>query len=615
MSLSLHHLLNPSEIKSYSKEQLDSLALSIRERIIEVMSKNGGHLASNLGMVETTIALHKVFNSPSDKFIFDTSHQAYTHKLLTGRDKDFDTIRQYLGLSGFTSPQESQHDHFFAGHAGTSLSLSLGALKSRDLHKENHYIIPILGDAAFTCGLTHEALNNISKEMKKFILILNDNAMSISKNVGAITGIFSEESKTLEKLVSHLKEKLGLPSSLEESDSCNLFKTITNAASFFKLWGFNYFGPVDGHDISSLVEALENVKEIDGPVVLHVKTIKGYGLDMAAKDPVCYHGARPFEKETGEFLSPSPINTFPKIFGKHLLNLSLEHSNLITLTPAMPVGSCLVDVMKQFPDRCLDVGIAEGHCVTYAGGLALNRANIVIVSIYATFLQRALDNLFHDVCLQKAPVIFAIDRAGLAGGDGATHNGIYDLGFLKSMPNLIIAQPRNGKVLKELLTSALSYLAPVAIRYPNLPTEENINEPFFFREIGESETLQIGSKILILSLGHKCQTAFEVSKILEERGFFPTIIDPVFVKPLDKKLIEMIESHQYVVTIEEHALASGFGEAINSFVMLHQIKACPILNIGLKDIYVDHGSHKELTKQQHLDASSIANNILNFFGI
>lgn len=620
----LERVIDPSQIKSLSLEQLEILALDIRQRIIEVMSVNGGHLASNLGVVELTIALHKVFSSPVDKFIFDTSHQTYTHKILTGRNKQFPTIRKFKGLSGFSSPDESPHDHFFAGHAGTALSLALGMVKARELNKDDYHVVPILGDAAFTCGLTHEALNNIPKHLKNFIVILNDNAMSISKNVGAITNILSRffNNPTSNKVYNEIED------ALRKIPGCGEFfaegghklteslKNLISTAPFFEQYGLSYIGPIDGHNIKKLIQTLEAAKHSEKPCIIHTFTVKGQGMPSAIENPTCYHGARPFELLTGKFLpNPSAKPTFPKIFGKHLLKMADENPNIIALTPAMPAGSCLTAFMEKYPDRCLDVGIAEGHCVTFAGGIAYDRTKKVIVSIYATFLQRAFDNLFQDVCLQKAPVIFALDRGGLAGGDGATHNGIYDIGFLNAMPNMIVAQPRSGHILKELLESALSYEHPTAIRYPNLSTEEP-ELPIKYRPIGKGETLIKGNHLAIFSLGHKCDTALEVKALLEKEEIYPTIIDPIFIKPLDQELLyHIFMTHPLIVTIEEHSIKGGFGHILNSFSIENGFSNLSILNIGIPEVYVEQGSHADLTKEVGLDAEAIAERILEHFSL
>ena len=572
MSL-LDQVSQPADLKTFSLEQLNQLAEDIRRRIIEVMSRNGGHLTSNLGIVELTIALHKVFDSPKDRFIFDVSHQSYPHKLLTGRNHLFDKIRQYRGLCGFCHPKESPHDHFFAGHAGTAFSLSLGVAKSRDLTKGDEHILPILGDASLTCGITLEALNNIPKDLNRFIVILNDNMRSISENVGNIKHI--------------------------------------NPASFFKEFGLSYVGPIDGHDIEVLLAHLEAAKNQQQPVLLHVITVKGKGMPIAIANPTPYHGARPFDLCSGKFLpSPSAKPTFPKIFGRHLLKMAERDPTLIVITPAMPAGSCLDEIMHRFPDRCIDVGIAEEHAVAFAGGVAKDRKCKVVASIYATFLQRALDNVFQDICMQEIPVLFALDRAFLSGPDGSTHHGIYDIAFLNAMPNMVIAQPRDGQLLKELLESVFSWERPAAIRYPNLETED-LDLPLKKRPLGKGEVLVEGSGVLLIALGHHYATALRVRELLQAVSLDATVVDPIFLKPLDEELfLRLLATHSLIVTIEEHAVNAGLGMIFNSFLMQNDWKEGAVLNFGVPDRFLQFGSHKELIREIGLDAESIAFRII-----
>lgn len=441
--------------------ELEELAAEIRSRIIEVLSVNGGHLSSNLGIVELTIALHRVFDSPRDKFIFDVSHQSYPHKLLTGRNKRFDQIRKYKGLCGFCHPKESEHDHFFAGHAGTAFSLALGVAKTRDLNGDNEYVLPILGDASLTCGLTLEALNNVPKNLGRFIAVLNDNAMSISQNVGNIKNVLSRllsnpiSNRVYQEMQGFLAKIPGYGSTLEKLGQklTESMKNLVSPATFFEEFNLSYVGPIDGHDIGKLIETLEALKNSTRPVLLHVMTVKGKGMPIAIANPTPYHGVRPFDLCSGKFLpSPSSKPTFPKVFGRHILNMADRDPNLVCVTPAMPAGSCLEDFMQRYPDRCLDVGIAEGHAVTFAGGLAYGKKKKVVACIYATFLQRAFDNLFQDVCMQELPVVFALDRSFISGPDGSTHHGIYDISFLNSMPNMII----DKKLLQDALCDRLS---------------------------------------------------------------------------------------------------------------------------------------------------------------
>lgn len=618
----LPSLSSPEALRSLGIDELERLAQEIRQRIIDVVSVNGGHLASNLGVVELTIALHRVFRSPEDKFIFDVSHQTYVHKLLTGREKRFEGLRRFKGLCGFSNPKESAHDHFFAGHAGTALSLALGMAKNRDLTKRQEHILPILGDASLTCGLTLEALNNIPNDLRRFIVILNDNNMSISSNVGAVTQILSRffNSPTCNKIYQEIESLLSkVPGygnflakqgvKIKES-----LKNLVSTAPFFEQFGLAYVGPVDGHDLPKLIDLLELLKEAKQPTLLHVMTIKGKGMQTAMQNPIVFHGCKPFDKITGQFhANTSLMPSFPQIFGKHLIKMAQNDPSLVAVTPAMPAGSCLEEFMQKFPERCLDVGIAEGHAVTFCGGIAYGKKMKVVASIYATFLQRALDNLFQDVCLQELPVVFALDRAGISAADGSTHHGIYEIGFLQAMPNMVICQPRNGQLLKELLESAFTWNRPTAIRYPNLPTEEG-DRPLQKRELGVGEVLAEGKELVLIALGHMCTTALQVRKILESRGVCATVIDPIFVKPLDSDLLcRILLSHPYAVTIEEHSLQSGLGSIFNSFVVKGGFTNVHVLNCGIPETYLEQGTHAQLLAEIGLDAPQIATQILTHF--
>ena len=620
----LKNIHSPEDIKHFSVSDLEQLASEIRHRIIEVMAVNGGHLASNLGVVELTLALHKVFHSPEDKFIWDVSHQTYVHKLLTGRNHLFHQIRKFKGLCGFSHPKESPHDHFLAGHAGTALSLGLGMAKNRDLTKRQEYIIPIIGDATLTCGLSLEALNNISRDLKRFVVILNDNAMSISKNVGAITHILSRllSNPTTNKIYQELDHLVSrIPSygpllSQQGHKITESLKNLVSPAAFFEQYGLSYIGPIDGHNVKHLIDVLEGVKTSNWPVIIHVLTRKGEGMDEAIKNPVSYHGARPFSRDTGKFL-PAPVtaSTFPKIFGAHLLKMAESDPSVVAVTPAMSCGSCLDEFMNKFPDRCLDVGIAESHAVTFSGGIAYGGKMKVVASIYATFLQRAFDNLFHDICLQELPVVFAIDRAGISGPDGSTHHGIYDISFLNAMPNMVISQPRNGHVLKELMESAFSWKRPAAIRYPNLPAEDS-KEPLKERELGKGEVLIEGKDILIISLGHMNQVALKAHAILAEQGYQATILDPVFIKPLDSDLLcRLLLTHQKIVTIEEHSVVAGMGAIINHFLIRNGFTHIQVLNLGIPETYLEHGSYQELLNEIGLTPEKIVKQIITHFDL
>lgn len=620
----LSSIESPQDLKKLSLTDLTTLATEIRQRIIEILSINGGHLASNLGSIELTIALHKVFDSPDDKFIWDVSHQTYAHKLLTGRNERFHTIRKFKGLCGFCHPKESPHDLFYAGHAGTALSLALGVAKNRDLTKRQEHIIPIIGDATLTCGMSLEALNNLSRDLKRFILILNDNAMSISKNVGAITRILSRmlSNPTTSKLhhdLDAIVSKIPSYGSLLAKQGHKITESIKNLvspAAFFEQYGLSYIGPVDGHNIKTLIETFEALKHSDWPVVIHLLTNKGQGMEEAIKNPVSYHGAKPFDIGTGKFLpNPSTKPTFPKIFGSHLLKIAESDPSLVAITPAMSAGSMLDEFMKKFPDRCLDVGIAEGHAVTFAGGLTFGRKMKVVASLYSTFLQRAFDNLFHDVCLQELPVVFAIDRAGIAGPDGSTHNGIYDIAFLNAMPNMVICQPRNGQLLKELLESSFSWGRPTAIRYPNMTTDEG-DQPLAYRPLGKAELLAEGEDILIIGLGHMVNVALELRSLLTKHGINATVLDPIFAKPLDHDLLcKLLVTHRRIVTIEEHSLISGLGSILNHFLMSHGYNNLQVANFGVPETFVEQGSHTELMNELGLTPQKIYQRLLVQFNL
>lgn len=614
----------PADVKALSREELLELAKEIKARIIEVMSVNGGHLASNLGTIELTLALHKVFDSPTDKFIWDVSHQVYTHKIVTGRNDTFHTIRKYRGLCGFSNPKESPHDHFYAGHAGTALSLALGLAKQRDLLGEDHTIIPIIGDATLTCGMSLEALNNCSSSLKKTILILNDNEMSISKNVGAITQILSRmiSNPTVDKLyhdVDGLVKKIpnyGDRLSKHGHKITESLKNLVSPAAFFEQYGFTYMGPYDGHDLQGLIELFEGIKDLDRPVLVHILTKKGNGMDEAINNPVSYHGARPFSIDTGKFHPvPDAKPTFPKIFGAHLLKMAESDPSIVAITPAMSAGSCLDEMMKKLPDRCLDVGIAESHSVTFGGALAHGRKIKVVVSIYATFLQRAFDNLFHDVCLQEIPVVFAIDRGGFSPADGSTHHGIYDISFLNAMPNMVICQPRNGHLLKELMESAFSYGQPTAIRYPNIAAEDS-EKALTKRHLGKGDVLATGEEYLIITLGHMADTGLKVREKLFEYGVHATLLDPVFVKPLDEELFHrLLKTHTKLITIEEHSVVCGLGSIINNFIMTNRYQQVQVLNCGIPERYIEQGGYGDLIAEVGLTPDVIFDKIVNTFQI
>lgn len=619
----------PQQLRQMSRSELKELANAARNRIISVLSQIGGHLASNLGTVEMTIALHYCFEAPYDKLIWDVSHQTYTHKLLTGRNERFPFIRQYNGLCGFSNPQESVYDHFYAGHAGTALSLAIGVAARRDLCQENFRVIPIIGDATLTCGMSLEALNNISKSLGRFIIILNDNAMSISKNVGAIRHILSRilsnpTTFSFQRELDHLISKIpscGPFLSRQTYKISSSIKHLVSPAVFFEQYGISYIGPIDGHDIDKMIDTFEKIKDTKMPVLIHLLTNKGQGMPAALENPDTYHGARPFHLDSGSFISKKGASfTFAQLFGQIILEMAEEDPSIVAVTPAMTLGSCLEPMIKRFPLRCFDVGIAEGHCITFSGGLAYEQKLKVVTSIYSTFLQRAFDNLFHDVCLQRISLLVAIDRAFLSGPDGSTHHGIYDIAFLNAMPAIVICQPRDGQLLYELMHSAFNWRAVVALRYPNLPTPSYTPQRAEMRQsrtLGKSEVIAKGKQLLIIGLGHMCTTALAVRLLLASQSqVIATVLDPIFVKPLDEEnLLELFKSHSYVVTIEEHAVNSGLGAIINHFIMRKAVQGLRVLNIGIEDEFIEQGCHEKLMEHLGMTPNQICQRITDWMGL
>ncbi|WP_213357939.1 1-deoxy-D-xylulose-5-phosphate synthase [Chlamydiifrater phoenicopteri] len=628
----LDKVLSPEHLRQLSPSDLPLLAEEIRHKIVYVLSQTGGHLSSNLGCVELSLAMHYVFNSPQDKFVFDVGHQCYTHKLITGRnDQRFCNIRKNDGLSGFSNPEESPHDLFYTGHAGNALSLALGLAETEKQQQSNNHVLCFIGDAALSCGLTLEALNNIPDNLENFVIILNDNKMSISENVGSTARILS-------KLLNHptagkLRNKIGrwlrkIPrcgSKLEKRGrqvSISL-KNLFCPAPFFEQFGLSYVGPVDGHNITKLVTLLEAVKNQPFPVIIHAVTTKGKGFDDAQENPAAYHGVAPsFCKKA--HLKPEDCRevavvtkqkeSFPQIFGRTVCELAAAHPSLSVVTPAMSLGSCLEDFKKSFPDNFYDVGIAEGHAVAFSGGMAKLKQGKVICSIYSTFLLRALDNLFHDVCMQKIPVVFAIDRAGLAFEDGRSHHGIYDLAFLRAMPDMIIAQPRNGNILRDLLFSSMDWNYPSAIRYPKVATESSKHPPIL-RHPGSAEILHQGEDILIIALGHTYQKALQLRAKLLEQGISPTIMDPIFIKPLDTHSLSLLlMTHSKIVTIEEHSLKGGLASEINDFLISFGFGKSQVLSFGVPDQFLNHDSAEAMYKSIGMDVETMFAKVMTTFG-
>jgi 1-deoxy-D-xylulose-5-phosphate synthase len=614
----LKKIKGPEDLKTLSYSELKVLAGELRETILERVSINGGHLASNLGAIDITVALHYVFNSPDDKLIWDVGHQSYAHKLLTGRVDRFSTIRKHEGISGFPKMTESPHDAFGTGHSSTSISAALGMIEARDQKKEDFKVVAIIGDGAMTAGLAFEGLNHAGHLKKDIIVVLNDNDMSISPNVGALSAYLSrimigDLYTKLKKETKHILElipKVGEPVLRIAQKAEDTVKGFIVPGMLFEELGFEYVGPIDGHNIDVLIETFERFKDFPGPVLIHTITKKGKGYDPAEKSPWVFHGVGPFDIETGAQISSNKMS-FCEAFGSSLVNLARIDNRIVAITAAMTEGTGLTDFARAFPKRFYDVGIAESHAVTFAAGLA-SQGLKPVVAIYSTFLQRAYDEIVHDVCIQNLPVIFAIDRAGVVGEDGPTHNGAFDLTYLRHIPNLVLMAPKDQSELEEMLITAVSHNGPVAIRYPRGTVSDSLDksEPSSF-SIGESEIVRSGGDILIVALGSMVIPSIEASKILEDLGIRACVVNARFVKPLDVDLIgRLAEEIKCVLTVEENVLSGGFGSAVMEYLSEQNIKGLKIKRLGLPDAFIEHGSQSRLRTNLGLDPDGIARGCL-----
>ena len=617
----LSKIESPNDLRKFSGKDLATLAQEIRNRIIKATSENGGHVGPNLGVVELTIALHLAFDSPTDKFCWDVSHQGYVHKLLTGRnDSRFDDIRKDEGLSGFLNIAESTHDSYGAGHAGTALSSALGMCVARDLQSKNNHVVAIAGDAAFTCGITLEALNNIACTTKKFILILNDNEWSIAKNVGAFSKYFNElitnpvYTRLHQEAESFLSQiPLGKSFIKLVSKAKRDTKELLAPSSIFEKLGIRYLGPIDGHDIQGLVQFFEFAKKSTEPIVLHLLTQKGKGFPVALEEPEKWHGSGPFDLATGKSI-PGDAKSPPKyqdIFGCCLAKLAQSNKNIVGITAAMPSGTGLDALQSTIPERFYDVGIAEEHAVLLAAGMATQGLSPVC-AIYSTFLQRAYDPIVHDVCLQELPVTFCLDRAGLSPNDGPTHHGLFDISYLRCIPHAIIMAPSNEDVLQDMLLTGINLKKPSFIRYPrgNGVGAKLKKQPTVL-ELGKAHVIQEGELVTIWALGNFVQVALEISEsIFNIYGFKPTLVDPRFVKPLDEQLLqEHSLTHRGIITLEDNVLAGGFGSAVLEMIDLLNLDF-PSKRIGWPDQFIEHGSSvTSLRKRYALDFNSILDDL------
>jgi 1-deoxy-D-xylulose-5-phosphate synthase len=630
----IENIKSPDDLKKLSLEELKDLADELREIIIDRVSINGGHLASNLGVVELTLALHYVFDSPIDKIVWDVGHQSYTHKLITGRYERFSALRKYKGISGFPKIDESSHDAFGTGHSSTSISAALGILEARDILKKiqnskfksqiPNKVIAVIGDGSMTAGLAFEGLNHAGHLKKDLIVILNDNEMSISPNVGALsaylnrilTGDLYQKFKKDTKSFIESIPKLGGPFSKIAQKAEETLKGLFLPGVLFEELGFNYIGPIDGHNIELLIETLRKIKNSNNPTLIHTITKKGKGYEFSEKDPCIFHGVGPFKVETGDFISDKKTPSYSEIFGKVLTELAEKDKRIIAITAAMKEGTGLDFFAEKLPNRIYDVGIAEPHAVTFAAGIA-SQGLRPVVAIYSTFLQRGYDEIIHDVCLQNLPVIFALDRAGIVGEDGPTHQGLFDLSYLRHIPNLVVMAPKDEIELKAMLELALSHKGPSAIRYPrgkisqlsaisHQPSATSYQPSAI--EIGKAEILREGDDLALIAIGNTVYPALQAAERLEKEGVEASVINARFVKPLDKALLFSIASRiKRVVTIEENVIAGGFGSAVLEYLNSAEISDLKIKTLGIPDEFVEQGSQKILRGKYGIDEEGIYN--------
>ena len=616
MAKLLDKIGSPTDLKVLTHEELKQLASEIREELVAIVSANGGHLASNLGVVELTIALHRIFDSPQDKIVWDVGHQAYTHKLLTGRRHSFASLRQYGGLSGFTSRDESEHDPFGAGHASTSVSAALGMAVARDLSGDNYHVVAVIGDGAITGGMALEALNQAGHLGSRLIVVLNDNGMSISPTVGALAKLlgkvqFDQRYHRAKEKSKRLLDALPLGNRLWQA-SQQVESGVKGLVMPTMLWeelGFAYMGPIDGHNLRELEIALTQARDYRlKPTLVHVVTTKGKGYLPAEGDAVYFHGV------PAKSASTKVIPTYSEIFAQTVLRLARENPRLVVVTPAMPEGNCLSIVQDEFPQRVFDVGICEQHAVTFAAGL-VTQGYIPIVAIYSTFLQRAFDQIIHDVCLQDLPLIFTIDRSGIVGDDGKTHQGTFDLSYLTLIPNLIVSAPKDENELQSLLYTAVKSGHPMAIRYPRgAGLGVKLDTELHPIPIGKGEIVRHGKDVAILAIGAVVTPALEAAQELASSGIEATVVNARFTKPLDSELIVDLASRiKRMVTVEENTLSGGFGSSVVGLLQKSGMSDIQVKSIGLPDDFVEQGAQSILRTKYALDAKGIAAQVLSFF--
>lgn len=618
----LDGIQSPDDLKKLNIAQMKQLCKELRRFLLRSVSKTGGHLASNLGVVELTVALEYCFDLPQDQIVWDVGHQAYIHKMLTGRRKDFATLRQLDGLSGFPKPHESAYDAFAAGHSSTSISAALGMAKARDLQHRKNHVIAVIGDGSMTGGLVYEALNNAGRENTNLIVILNDNQMSIDTNVGAMSKHLNalRTSNRYQDLKMCFKQVLGAVPIIGKPTYEILEKVRDSAkmmlvgGAVFEGMGFKYIGPVDGHDLTELIDLFQNVKQMHGPLLIHVKTEKGKGYPYAEERPWDYHGIGAFDLRTGEPLSKSSKPSWSAVFGKKIVEIGMRNPNVVGITAAMCSGTGFDDFRKRFPKRFFDVAIAEQHGTTFAAGLA-SQGMVPVIAVYSSFLQRAYDQMIHDVCMENLHVVFAIDRAGVVGADGETHQGVFDLSYLRHIPNMTVLSPKNGWELEEMLEYAVNVCTgPVAIRYPRGTASDRFAEHQAAIETGKAEWIVQGEDITILAEGHMLDAAYGAVEKLRAEGKNPSLVNIRFITPLDEDLLlDVAKRSRYVITVEDHVRDGGFGSAVLEFYSDHGILV-QVKNIAFPKKYIEQGKQEELYERYGLDAEGIYRTIKQIVG-
>ncbi len=621
MNKILKNINNPQDLKELSIEQLKVLAEEIRQLLICSVSKTGGHLAPSLGVVELTLAIHKTFNSPVDKIVWDVGHQAYVHKILTGRRDTFHTLRQFGGISGFPKPSESEHDSFGTGHSSTSISAVLGMALARDIAGEKNHVLAVIGDGSLTGGQAYEAMNHAGHTGTNMVVVLNDNEMSIAKNVGAMSEYLSKmrtepSYKKVKKDIEFLLRRIPaigehVVRTVERLKDSVRYLLVPGV--LFEELGFNYIGPIDGHNLPILTEVLEKTKNMQGPILVHVLTCKGKGYEPAECNPDKFHGVGPYCIESGEVIKNGSTPTYTHVFGDTLVELAAKDSRIVAITAAMPEGTGLKRFAAQFPTRFFDVGIAEQNAVTVAAGMAISGMKPV-VALYSTFAQRAYDQILHDVCLQKLPVIFALDRAGIVGEDGPTHHGVFDYSYLRHIPNLVIMAPKDENELRHMFYTAMQMNSPVMIRYPRgSGLGISTDDPFEQLKIGAWQKNKSGNDVVLVATGAMVEPCRAATEILAMQGIQAGLVNARFIKPLDEEMLgRLAREVGMIVTVEDNILAGGFGSAVLEYMSDQKLSGAQVLRLGFPDKFVEHGARNQLLKKYGLTAEGISREVSSF---